>query len=1217
MTRMSDDKTNYRELLQESLIKLTDARKKIQAYEKKALEPIAIIGLAGRFPGAKNVDQFFENILNGLESITQFNDEELMASGVPQEEYTLPNYVKSKGVLEGYDLFDAQFFNLTPKQAELMDPQIRLFLETAWEAMEDAGYFSEEQAGRTGVFAGMGSFNNHLAYMQSILGPSKNFSDLFQRVTNNAHDYLSTRISYQLNLTGPSFTLETACSTSLLTVIEACTHLLNRECDMALAGGVCVTLPMKIGYAFETGLILSPDGHCRPLDAHGNGIVPGNGVGIVVLKRYDDALRDGDHIYALIKGFATNNDGSSKVGYTAPSIEGQAKVIESALVRAGVNPEQISLYEAHATATSLGDPIEIAAATRAYRKYTTEKNYCPVGSVKGNIGHLDTAAGIAGLIKTVLAIKNKKLPPSINFKAPNPKIQIENSPFYVLTEAREWELKEGPRMAAVSSFGIGGSNAHVILSEAPAETAPSLPKLEGLTLRISAKTEKALNDCIQKYISYLSETKEVWEDIAYTANMRRANFDYEINLLANNAKEAAEKLIKGDFTRGKSHKIDSSVDPKSPRCHVVPLPSYPFQREHFGISPLEYKKRESGVSSSMQTSLASIIRQASEAERKAFILNYLSLMLNQIAGISLESFKPSAKLQDYALDSLMIAALRNAIEADLDVAINIPDIPLDMDFDSLCDLVISYFSRGEVKMKSETFDSRVTKILRSSSDIKYQLFLIAPFGFGESAYKNWSSKLMEGIELIYLAHQFKGNWAEMTAELAQEVKMRATHPFIIYGHSMGGILAYELVVHLENQMDLHPEALMVSSVAPPTQFARAKSLFPFNEILQDDVDINSELLIKAHYLPPKNMAMKLISSEEMSSDIHAIKNYQNEALKKIDAPIVAIQTNNDVLIRDGNLISEWAEYTKSNFSYFEIEGTHLFFINPPKSVFDEIEKIFQNIDSSKIFKPGVYRLTKYTLGSDNNVTFPFGLEPEGFLLYDESTHAMAAYVWHKRAREPINPLELMMSYFDYCGFFSLSVGVVSHHVTLSSFPNYSGDIVARDYRYENGNLILTALPKTKKKQISEAYFQLQWELLPNNPQSSRFMGCWEILDYTENNIAVLGENVVGQMIVAECGYFSWQISSAERKDFKDNNPFLATDVELLSAYDSYRSLFGKYECGVDKSVFLCQTFSPAPFNPNFSISYSLVNDELQLSYRLEQNNGIREVKSRWKRLSSH
>ena len=399
-----------------------------------SLEPIAIIGMTGRFPGARSLDQFWRNLRDGVESVSFFTRDELAAEGVDPGMLSEPGYVGANAVLDDVEMFDASFFGFTPREAEITDPQHRLFLECAWELLEIAGYEPTSYPGRIGVYAGAGLST----YLLNNLGPGrdliKSVSD-FQILMGNNKDYVPTRVSYKLNLKGPSVNVNTACSTSLVAVHIACQSLLDYHCDMALAGGVGIQVPQKQGYLYEEGGIGSPDGHCRAFDARAQGTVSGSGVGIVLLKRLGDALADGDSIRAVIRGSAVNNDGSSKIGYTAPSIDGQAEVIAEAQAVAGIQPETITYVETHGTGTVLGDPIEIEALTRAFRSRTQNKGFCAIGSVKTNFGHLDEAAGVAGLIKTVLALEHKKIPPSLHFEQPNPGIDFVNSPFVVNTLA--------------------------------------------------------------------------------------------------------------------------------------------------------------------------------------------------------------------------------------------------------------------------------------------------------------------------------------------------------------------------------------------------------------------------------------------------------------------------------------------------------------------------------------------------------------------------------------------------------------------------------------------------------------------------------------------------------------------------------------------------------------------------------------------------------------
>jgi acyl transferase domain-containing protein len=503
---------------------------------------IAVIGMAGRFPGARNLDQFWQNLCEGVESIKFFTDEELLAKGVPAELLDDPNYVKAEATLDDIEMFDASFFDFTPRDASLIDPQHRLFLEHAWEALENAGY-AAERSRRTGVYAGE-SINS---YLLSNLYPNRALIESaggFQVVINNDRDYLATHIAYKLNLTGPALSVQTACSTSLVAVHLACQALLNRECDMALAGGVSVGVPHGEGAYHQEGGIISPDGHCRAFDARAQGTVKGNGVGVVVLKRLADALRDGDTIHAVIKGTAINNDGSLKVGFTAPSIDGQASVIEEALALSEVEAQSITYVESHGTGTSLGDPIEVAALTQAFRTQTSAKNYCAIGSLKTNIGHTDAAAGVAGLIKTVLALEHKQLPPSLNFTHPNPNIDFAGSPFFVNTELTAWQTN-GPRRAGVSSFGIGGTNVHVVLEEAPpTETRPARA-LQLLTL--SAKTATALEAARMNLAAYLKQhAAEInLADVAFTLQTGRRSFAHRLALVCSDAEEAAAALESG------------------------------------------------------------------------------------------------------------------------------------------------------------------------------------------------------------------------------------------------------------------------------------------------------------------------------------------------------------------------------------------------------------------------------------------------------------------------------------------------------------------------------------------------------------------------------------------------------------------------------------------------------------------------------------------------
>lgn len=504
---------------------------------------IAIIGMACRFPGANTIDHFWKNLRDGVESITVFSDAELLAAGVDPALLANPNYVKAGVLLPGLAEFDADFFGYTPREAEIMDPQQRIFLECAHEALEVAGYNSTTYPGAIGLYAGAGA-NNYLHYH---LLPNRELCALvgeYQLLLGNEKDHLPTRVSYKLNLKGPSLSVQTACSTSLVAVHLACQSLLGGECEIALAGGVSLPLLEKSGYLYQDGMILSPDGHCRAFDTNAQGTVGGAGVGVVVLKRLDDALADGDTIHAIIKGSAINNDGAEKVGYTAPSVAGQIQVIREAQAIADVDPTTIAYVETHGTGTILGDPIELDALTQAFGLPPQKAPWCALGSIKTNIGHADTAAGVASLIKTVLALQHRQLPPSLHFAAPNPKIDFANSPFYVNTTLAEWPSTSAtPRRAGVSSFGIGGTNAHVIVEEEPLSE-PSGASRPWQLLLLSAKTPTALDRARENLAKHLARRPDLnLADVAYTLQVGRQAHPYRRMVVCQESDTAITALL--------------------------------------------------------------------------------------------------------------------------------------------------------------------------------------------------------------------------------------------------------------------------------------------------------------------------------------------------------------------------------------------------------------------------------------------------------------------------------------------------------------------------------------------------------------------------------------------------------------------------------------------------------------------------------------------------
>ena len=519
---------------------------------------IAIVGMAVRVPGAATVNEFWKNLTEGVESIRALSPEELEAAGESADRLRSKNYVPSAAPLDKMEYFDADFFGFSPKEAAILDPQHRHFLECAWEALEDAGYPPERVPGPIGVFAGCGMGSYFYFNLCSNPDLVDSVGMFLLRHTGNDKDFLSTRASFLFDLKGPSINVQTACSTSLVAVHLACQSLLSGESDMALAGGVTIELPHRRGYLYQENEILSPDGHCHAFDARAEGTVFGSGVGVVVLKRLKDALEAGDNVIAVIRGSAVNNDGSAKAGYLAPSVDGQAAAISEALAIADVPADSIGYVECHGTGTYLGDPIEVSALTLAHRQTTDKKQYCRIGSVKTNIGHLDTAAGVVALIKAARSVQQGFIPPSLNFEKPNPSIDFEHSPFLVNDRLFTWDASKGPRRAGVNSLGVGGTNAHVVLEEPPAFQSEPTSGRQLITL--SARSRPALEDMTARLADHLeAHPEQEFADVCFTLLEGRRAFAQRRVLSCGSREEAITFLRSKDPRRIFTHTANAEA----------------------------------------------------------------------------------------------------------------------------------------------------------------------------------------------------------------------------------------------------------------------------------------------------------------------------------------------------------------------------------------------------------------------------------------------------------------------------------------------------------------------------------------------------------------------------------------------------------------------------------------------------------------------------------
>ncbi|ARU26551.1 beta-ketoacyl synthase N-terminal-like domain-containing protein [Cellvibrio sp. PSBB006] len=592
--------------------------------ESIPFQSVAVIGLACNFPGAENPESYWDNLVKGVESITELSDAQLLNVGVNKEHLNDPKYVKKASLLKGVDLFDADFFSFTPREAEITDPQHRLLIENVYTALENAGYAPGKTKAKIGLYAGIGMNG----YLLNNLLPRTDLIEsmgMYPLLIGNDKCYAATQIAYKLDITGPVMAVDTACSTGLVATHQAYRSLLAYDCDIAVAGAVKLNVP-QTGYYYEQGSINSPDGHCRAFDERAKGTIFGSGVGVVVLKRLEDALRDGDTIHAVIKGSSINNDGAAKVGFTAPGVKGQQEVISEALAFSEVDPESISYIEAHGTGTQLGDPIEFEALQGAFSSATQKKQFCALGSVKTNIGHLETAAGMASLIKVILALKNEKIPPSLHFENANPEVDFNNSCFYFNKTLMDWKVTDFPLRAGVSSFGIGGTNAHLIL-EQPPKPRVSESDIKTHLFPLSAKSKGALSLVVKNFKSYLIENPNAnLADVAYTLQNGREDFSFRLVLRGGDIKEVLLSIessnvdaVSGiDARRSKApgniadignegikdlpslcKKLESDWlsgtdvnwkliygDEKRIR---ISLPSYPFERKPYWIDPPQHK----------------------------------------------------------------------------------------------------------------------------------------------------------------------------------------------------------------------------------------------------------------------------------------------------------------------------------------------------------------------------------------------------------------------------------------------------------------------------------------------------------------------------------------------------------------------------------------------------------------------------------------------------
>lgn len=886
---------------------------------------IAIIGMSARFPGAHNTEMFWNNLCKGIESITQFSDEVLSRSDLED-----PNYVKARGIIDHVADFDAAFFGISAREAELTDPQHRLFLECCYQSLENAGYAPDQYKGEIGVYAGASSESSY--YYNILINPQlQKESEKDQLRLGNEPDYLTTRVSYKLNLRGPSMAIQTACSTSLVTVCVACSQLLAYQCDVALAGGVTISIPQERGYHHQEGMIFSSDGHCRPFNANSDGTVPANGVGVVVLKRLDEAVRDGDHIYAVIRGFGLNNDGSNKIGYSAPSIEGQANAMRRAFKMAGITPETISYIETHGTATPLGDPIEIQSLREVFG--ASKQKQCAIGSVKSNIGHLMETAGIAGLIKSALAVKYKTLPASLHFENANPHIDFEESPFYVIRDTKPW--KESPRRALVNSLGFGGTNAHVILEESPEVDLRENDCQQHLFI-LSAKTTTALHSMVENLRSYLEEHPELdLRDVAYTLQVGRTAFSYRKAFIASNRKEILQQLAEDneideamtelerigfDWVHGKS--VDWSLHHKGVGYRRVPLPNYPFERKRYW---LDFKSEKT-----------------KKKEKQSVLIN-IDKILVEIwkEHLGLETIDINDNFFDLGGDSFLAIQMLPKIQEVLGVSLKVNTL---LQFPTIAKL-----SAFVEKEKEAVHDHKMVVLKEGDSCCPF--FVIHQIDGHVFSYNQFAGVFQDqgqiyGIESSYSSIDVSLTIEQMASDYIEMIKkVQPIGPYRILGASFGGLVAYEIAQQLDveflTMVDIiNPMCLKQEAETEDDMFSLLVELFSGKKLLPKE-------LMKLSYKEKINHIMLCMNFETISFSeqeqifesmkIHwkALKKYQPKPYAK---KICFFETKEKISsLRDISPAASWESIGCKKIKKHVIGASHLGMMASP--YIEEVAKL--------------------------------------------------------------------------------------------------------------------------------------------------------------------------------------------------------------------------------------------------------------------------------------
>ena len=883
---------------------------------------IAIIGLSCRFPGANNANKFWSNNLHGIESIQTVNPNYLQAYGVNELLSSHSNYINACGLLNDIDKFDNDFFKISDLEAAAMDPQHRLLLQEAYHALEDSGYSPEKYDGKIGIYAGSGATEYYHELIKNNFFERYPQSRQLLYYLGNEKDFLALRVAYALNLTGPAININLASATGLAVVVKACQSLVNGEADIMLAGASSVILPNQFGYIHEPGNIFSADGHCRPFDKNSSGTVLGSGVGMLVLKRLEQAIKDKDSIYAVLKGYSINNDGNQKIGFTAPSIHGQADCVREALRIAKVNPKQIHFIEAHGTGTHLGDPIEIAALTKGLN--ITNPNNCAIGSVKANIGHAQTAAGMAGLIKMILSIKNKTIPPAINFREPNPRINFNDSPFYVNTTPINWS--DDTRVGGVNALAMGGVNAHVIVANFDSkENGIAKFKYDYNIIPLSANSEKSLTIIQKNLISYLSNLPEnllhdsdLLNSVAYTLQVGRNDLPIKKAYICKCLYSLLESLRNGSSNRSTS--LDDTLnnwlsgelinwnDLYSDTPQTIPLPKYPFLVKSHWLLKSD-KDLLSGKAA----------RQVEQATPKSHNFGEIIEKLSGIwvKSLNIKTFEPHDDFASLGGDSLLSLEIITEIKKEFGFTLSIDQFMKEGSIVNLSKLINNHSNSNQTHAALHK--------LNDYSLHNKNLFIVHPGNGDIYFYKELANKLNSKINLVGISNNVFNDVAqddvisikELATNYVSLIKeLQPTGHYNLAGWSFGGVVAFEMAQQLENNKDEVEVLFLIDSWAKYSKKLDDKNYF-FNTYLNSTDDalplsktgLWGELLWKRmqalfDYQPAQlNSLVTLLKASSINTEYQEINAYDNHWQQYCKQPIatVLVEGNHETLLKSSGL----------------------------------------------------------------------------------------------------------------------------------------------------------------------------------------------------------------------------------------------------------------------------------------------------------------------------